>query len=117
MEIVKHDRHGQIREFTVNQLEEFLPDGMHVEDLFTVAERQTIIRHELENIRALAEDSHIPGYSSFSLYEGQSIIQVCLQWKIITKLYPLHDFDELKKLRRNWYMTLFKKQPLGKFFF
>lgn len=63
MEIRKKDVHGVVREFTVNQLEEFMPDGMTVDDLLTVAERQTIVRRELENIRALPEDVHISGYS------------------------------------------------------
>lgn len=61
MEIRKEDIHGIVREFTVSQMEEFMPDGMTVDDLLTVAERQTIVRHELENIRALAEDVHISG--------------------------------------------------------
>lgn len=115
MEIVKQDRNGQIREFTVDQLEEFLPEGGHVEDLLTIAERQTIVLHELENIRALAEDMHVPGLPTCTLYEGQSILQVCLHFKIVTKVYPLHDNEALKKLGRKWYMSLFEKQPIGEF--
>lgn len=114
MEIMKSDKNGQFREFTVNDIEEFLPDGMHVEDLFTTSERQSIIRHELENIRALTEDNKIPGYNNTTLYEGQSIIHVCLNRKIIKKLYPLHDKEELKKLGKRWYLGLFRKQPFGK---
>lgn len=114
MEIVKEDRNGQMREFTVDQLEEFLPDGGHVEDLLTIAERQTIVLHELENIRALAEDMHVPGLPTCTLYEGQSVLQVCLHFNIITKVYPLHDKEALKKLGRKWYMSLFEKQPIGK---
>lgn len=115
MEIVKQDRHGTMREFTVDQLEEFLPEGAHVEDLLTIAERQTIVRHELENIRALPEDLHVPGLPTCTLYEGQSILQVCLHFNIVTKVYPLHDRDALKKLGRKWYMSLFEKQPIGEF--
>ncbi|KRT81314.1 hypothetical protein AMK59_4973, partial [Oryctes borbonicus] len=89
MEIAKMDKNGQMREFTVEQLEDFLPEGMSVEDLLTNSERQTIVRHELENIRALAEDDHIPGFPSYTLYEGQSIIHVCQDCNIITKIYPL----------------------------
>lgn len=62
MELQKRDRADQLREFTVEQLEDFLEDGMTVDDLFTVSERQTMVRHELENIRALVEDVHVPGY-------------------------------------------------------
>ncbi|KAJ8935741.1 hypothetical protein NQ314_012667 [Rhamnusium bicolor] len=114
MELIKEDRNGQMREVTVAQLEEFLPSDMHVDDLLTMAERQNIVRHVLENIRALAEDDHIPGYPTFTLYEGQSIFQVCEQYGIVTKMFPLHDEEALKKLGRSWYMSPFKKQPLGK---
>lgn len=113
MEIVKEDRSGQIREFTVNQLEDFLEDGMLVEDFLTTSEKQTIVRHELENIRALPEDDHIPGYPAYALYEGQSIIQVCLQCEIISKMFPLHEPENLKKLGRKWYLSLLRKQPFG----
>ncbi|XP_044267516.1 anoctamin-10 isoform X1 [Tribolium madens] len=112
MELMKEDKTGMMREFTVGQLEDFLPDGMHVDDLLTLAEKQTIVRHELENIRALAEDEHIPGYPTYTLYEGQSIFQVCLKYKIIMKVYPLHDQEALKKLGRKWYMSLLAKQPI-----
>lgn len=112
MEIAKMDKTGIIREFTVNQLEDFLVDEMHVDDLLTIGERQTIVRHELETIRALAEDTQVPGYvQSKSLYLGQSVVQACLSWEIITQIYPLHDKDALKKLGRLWYMSLFDKQP------
>lgn len=77
MEMMKEDSAGQMREFTVKQLDDFLPRGMNVEDLFTVADRQTIVRHELENIRALPEDNHVPGFPTVNLYEGQSVFSVC----------------------------------------
>lgn len=115
MEIVKMDKNGQMREFTVTQLEEFLADGMSVEDLLTTSEKQTIVRHELENIRALPEDDHVPGFPTYDLYEGQSIIHVCLDYEIITKIYPLHDREALKKLGRKWYLSVFRKQPFGEY--
>nr|XP_023025137.1 anoctamin-10-like [Leptinotarsa decemlineata] len=111
MELMKQDRNGHIREFTVASLEDFLPEDKHVDDLFTTADKQTIIRYELENIRALAEDDHIPGYPTYSLYVGQSIFQVCQKWNIVRKSYPLHDEETLKKLGKKWYMTVFSKQP------
>ncbi|KAL3281710.1 hypothetical protein HHI36_004914 [Cryptolaemus montrouzieri] len=109
MEMMKEDSNRQMREFTMKQLDDFLPNGMNVEDLFNVADRQTIVRHELENIRALPEDNHIPGYPTLSLYEGQSILSVCRKNDIITKVYPLHDREHLKKLGQKWYIS--KKQP------
>lgn len=114
MDLIKEDRHGVMREFTVAQFEDFLKEGMRVDDILTNGEKQNLVRHELENIRALAEDNHIPGYPSYSLYEGQSIFQVCQMYGIVTKLYPLHDEETLKKLGPQWYMTIFGKQPVGK---
>jgi hypothetical protein len=73
LELKKMDNTGLIREFTVSQLDDFLEEGMHVDDLLTVAEKQYIVRHELENIRALTEEDEVPGYPAFRLYEGQSI--------------------------------------------
>lgn len=111
MELTKKDINGVMREFTVENLEDFLPEGTHVDDLFTVADRQTIVRHELENIRALPEDNHIPGYPENPLYKGQSIIEVCKESNIITKIYPLHEEESLKRLSKEWYMSMSSKQP------
>ncbi|PSN48008.1 Anoctamin-10 [Blattella germanica] len=86
-------------------------DGMHVDDLLTTAERQYIVRHELENIRALSEDDQVPGYPAYRLYEGQSLVQVCLHWRLIERMYPLHDSEALDKLGKKWYWALFRKQP------
>nr|CAH7756325.1 unnamed protein product [Callosobruchus chinensis] len=112
IELVKADRFGKRREFTVAQLEDFVFDGMHVDDLLTDSEKQTIVRHELENIRALSEDKSLPGYSTHKFYESQSIFQACQHWGVVTKVYPLHDQETLKKLGRSWYMSLFAQQPL-----
>ena len=73
LELKKRDRSGLIREFTVSQLDDFLEYGMPVDDLLTTAERQYIVRHELENIRAQKEEDQVPGYPDCRLYEGQSI--------------------------------------------
>nr|CAD7457715.1 unnamed protein product [Timema tahoe] len=111
LEIKKKDSQGLVREFTVSQLEDFLLDGMHVQDLITTADKQYIVRHELENIRALEEDTHVPGYPTLTLYEGQSIVQVCLHWQLLDSIYPLHDLEALEKLGNKWYWALFENQP------
>ncbi|CAG2068127.1 unnamed protein product, partial [Timema podura] len=115
LEIKKKDSQGLVREFTVSQLEDFLLDGMHVQDLITTADKQYIVRHELENIRALEEDTHVPGYPTLTLYEGQSIVQVCLHWQLLDSIYPLHDLEALEKLGNKWYWALFENQPFGEF--
>lgn len=73
LELRKCDSAGLVREFVLTQSEDFVSDGMDPVDLFTTAERQTIVKHELENVRALPEENHLPGYPSIRLYQGQSI--------------------------------------------
>ena len=40
-------------------------------------------------------------------------VQVCLHWKLVKRIYPLHDQEALEKLGKKWYWSLFGKQPLG----
>ena len=73
MELKKRDQAGLMREFLFVHLRDFLAADQLPEDLLTTAEKQFIVRHELDNIRALSEDPSIPGYPNFRMYEGQSI--------------------------------------------
>lgn len=73
LELRKCDNSGLLREFVLTQSHCFLKDGMSEEDLFTTAEKQTIVKHELENIRVAAGESFLPGYPLLRLYPGQSI--------------------------------------------
>lgn len=76
MELRKRDTTGLVREFVLTQIEDFVEEGMDADDLFTTAERQMIVRHELENIRALREEDYLPGYPSIRIYQGQSICKL-----------------------------------------
>ncbi|KAL0274144.1 UNVERIFIED_CONTAM: hypothetical protein PYX00_006638 [Menopon gallinae] len=111
LEMRKQDNTGLLREFVLTQTDCFLPEGLTVEDLFTTAEKQTIVKHELENIRAVTKDDYLPGYPMIKLYPGQSIFQVLVRYGFIERCYPLHDPDALKKLGHKWYLTLYKNQP------
>ena len=44
-----------------------------LDNFLTLAEKQKITKHEMEAVRALAADTHIPGYPNVKLYEGQTI--------------------------------------------
>ncbi|ERL93458.1 hypothetical protein D910_10749 [Dendroctonus ponderosae] len=114
IDLVKPDPRGRPREFTVASLDDFLIDGTTIDDLLTIADRQTIVLHELENIRALEYEKFIPGYPLFKLHENQSIVPLAHNKQLITKIYPLHDDEELKKLAGSWYMPRWFKQPIGK---
>lgn len=112
IELIKQDVRGQFREFSVAQLDDFLPDDKSIDDMLTILDRQNIVIHELGNIRALDWEKFIPGYPLFPLYDGQAIIPFAKNGELITKIYSLHDGDELKKLAGSWYMPRFIKQPI-----
>ena len=42
-------------------------------NLLTLSEKQRIVNHELQLIRALDTDTHIPGFSKLDLYKGETI--------------------------------------------
>lgn len=110
MELKKRDQAGMMREFLFAHLRDFVGEKGSREDLLTTAERQLIVRHELDNIRALSEDPSIPGYPNFRMYEGQSIVQVMMHKLLVTAVYPLHDVEALKQLSSKWYFS--KDQPV-----
>nr|XP_018904651.1 PREDICTED: anoctamin-10 isoform X1 [Bemisia tabaci]XP_018904652.1 PREDICTED: anoctamin-10 isoform X1 [Bemisia tabaci] len=113
LEIRKRDKRGILRHFVVKELEEFLLYDGPVEDIFTSAEKQSIVRYELENIRALAEESYLPGYPHLKFYEGQSIISALLHWGLIIQVFPLHDEENVRKLGTQWYLAPFGHQPFN----
>ncbi|KAI5742233.1 hypothetical protein M8J77_004881 [Diaphorina citri] len=73
MELQKRDRHDSLRHFTINELEDFLPRSGDIGCFLTSTEKQSIVKHELDNVRAMCEDEHVPGYPQLKLYEGQSL--------------------------------------------
>ncbi|XP_050306991.1 anoctamin-10 [Anthonomus grandis grandis] len=112
IELSKPDARGHPREFTVAELDEFPANGKTIDDLLTLADRQRIVLHELENIRALDYEKFIPGYPLIKLYEGQAILPLAKNKDLITKLYPVHDEEQLNKLAGSWYMPRFFRQPI-----
>lgn len=77
IDLVKLDPRGRPREFTVASLDDFLTDGTTIDDLLTISDRQTIVLHELENIRALEYEKFIPG-----LYDIQR------WWLLLMFIFP-----------------------------
>lgn len=62
----------------------------------------------------LYKNEKISGYPLFKLHENQSIVPLARNKQLITKIYPLHDDEDLKKLAGTWYMPRWFKQPIGK---
>ncbi|XP_066260073.1 anoctamin-10 [Euwallacea similis] len=113
IELTKVDFRGIRREFTVAEINDCLTNGRTIDDLLTLSDRQSMVLHELENIRALEYEKFIPGYPLNKLYENQAIVPFAHNCNLITKIYPLHDDEALKKLAGTWYMPRFIKQPIG----
>ncbi|KAI5703906.1 hypothetical protein M8J75_000032 [Diaphorina citri] len=111
MELRKRDRHDSLRHFTINELEDFLPRSGDIGCFLTSTEKQSIVKHELDNVRAMCEDEHVPGYPQLKLYEGQSLVEALMHWKLIRQMFPLHDEEYLKALGHSWYKSLSKDQP------
>lgn len=111
MGFMKRTKTGIIRNFNVACLDDFFYDeNMALEDILTPADRQIIIKHALENIRAAEHEHHIPGTKT-QLYLGQSIIQVAQKMEIIANFYSLHDKPRMRRIRHVW-TKLTKHQPI-----
>ncbi|XP_053675456.1 anoctamin-10 [Anopheles nili] len=102
MGFMKRTKTGIIRNFNVACLDEFIYDeSMSLEDILTPADRQIIVKHALESIKADEDEHRIPG-TKIILYHGQSIVQAAQSSELITNLYSLHDKRKLKDLRHRW---------------
>uniref|UniRef100_A0A8D8RF30 Anoctamin n=1 Tax=Cacopsylla melanoneura TaxID=428564 RepID=A0A8D8RF30_9HEMI len=108
---VKPNRTSCLRRFTIKELEAFVPDSGGIDDFLTSTEKQSIVKFVLDNLRAVTDDQHVPGYPQLILYEGQSLVEALINWKLIRQMFPLHDEDYLKALGHSWYKSLSKDQP------
>ncbi|XP_069112158.1 anoctamin-10-like isoform X1 [Argopecten irradians] len=113
MDIKKEYRDGYHREFSVEDVSNFRGSN-DLDNFLTMSEKQKIILHELEAIKATEEDSTIAGYERVKLYSGNSIIKKYVSNGIISKMYPLHDEEEIKRLGAEWYQLkqFAKEQPI-----
>lgn len=77
----------------------FIDDKMAIDNVLTSGERQMIIKHAVDGIKANEFEKHIHGYEHIPLYHGQSIIAACLEEDLISNIYTLRDTVEfLQKL-------------------
>lgn len=110
--LVKECNDNTMRAFTYatrNAFKDFAEDN---HDFLSMAECQYIIKHELENLRA-KDEKMIPGYPQAKLYPGKSIMRRLISNGILTQIFPLHDPEELKKLKHTWYSKVkISYQPL-----
>ncbi|XP_039383847.1 anoctamin-10 isoform X3 [Mauremys reevesii] len=110
--LVKECNDNSMRTFTYSSRNTFKDFAEDNHDFLTMAERQYIIKHELENLRA-KDERMIPGYPQAKLYPGKSIMRRLMTSGILLQIFPLHDKEELKKLRYTWYgQVKISYQPL-----
>ncbi|XP_025901334.1 anoctamin-10 isoform X2 [Nothoprocta perdicaria] len=100
--LVKECTDNSMRTFTYSSRKTFKGFADDNQSFLTMAECQYIIKHELENLRA-KDEKIIPGYPQAKLYPGKSIVRRLLTNGILIQIFPLHDQEELKKLRHTWY--------------
>ena len=99
----KISKKGQLREFSLIEIDEFIDSPEEVHGVFTSAEKQGLLRYALYNLRATPHERFLPGYPNIRLYHGQSIgnilqtisiylilvdIQILISSNILIKLFP-----------------------------
>nr|KAF6334794.1 anoctamin 10 [Pipistrellus kuhlii] len=110
--LVKECNDNTMRAFTYGTRHNFKEFDDNNDDFLTMAERQFIIKHELENLRA-RDEKMIPGYPQAKLYPGKSLLRRLLTSGIVIQVFPLHDNEALKKLEDSWYTGFnLKYQPI-----
>ncbi|XP_037040102.1 anoctamin-10 isoform X2 [Bradysia coprophila] len=115
LEIMKKSRSGVMKNFNVSSLDDFFVDGsMDVENILTSADKQIIVKHALDSIKASEHEKSLPGSEHVNFYHGQSIISACLEDGIVESVYPLQNKEFLKKFGPEWYLSSLKKQPVEK---
>ncbi|XP_031623268.1 anoctamin-10 [Contarinia nasturtii] len=114
LELMKPTRSGVIKNFNISCLDHFfIDDNMAIDNVLTLADRQMLIKHAVDNIKATEIEKFIPGYENLLLYHGQSIINALAEEGLIVNMLTLRDTEYLKKLKP-WYSKSFNWQPLNR---
>ncbi|XP_076826262.1 anoctamin-10-like [Brachyhypopomus gauderio] len=111
--LFKEFKDGTMRGFTNASREDFKDFEGDGDSFLNTAERQYILKHELDMLRAKEKEDYVPGNSEVKLYSGESIIHRLQSDGIILQYFPLHEKELLKKLSRSWYQNIkLSAQPL-----
>ncbi|XP_033489932.2 anoctamin-10 [Epinephelus lanceolatus] len=102
---------GEVEAFSYHDRDNF-KDSDNMEVFLTLAERQHMVKYELDGLRA-QRDLRIPGMpDSFALQNRDNIWQKLGSAGVIVDTYPLHNTDKLKSLSEAWYTGNQLAQPL-----
>lgn len=102
-----------MKNFNISCLDDFfVDDSMAVDNVLTLGDRQMLIKHAIDNIKATDFEKFIPGYEHSLLYHGESLIAACHNEGLIENIYSLRDRVESISLliRFVYYSTHDKSQ-------
>lgn len=109
--LCKTYRSGDMEAFSYNDKDNF-KDSDNMEVFLTLAERQYIVKYELDGLRA-QRDLRIPGLpESRMLQKRDNIWQKLSSAGVVVDTFPLHNRKKLKDLREAWYSGNQLAQPL-----
>ncbi|XP_008284759.1 anoctamin-10, partial [Stegastes partitus] len=109
--LCKTYHNGDMEAFSYNDRENF-KDSDNMEKFLTLAERQYMVKYELDGLRA-QRDLRIPGLpDSSTLHNRDNIWQKLSSAGVIVDTFPLHEPDKLKNLSEAWYSGNQLAQPL-----
>lgn len=103
LELMKPTRTGVMRNFNISCLDDFfIDDDMAIDTVLTLGERQMLLKHAIDSIKATEFEKCIPGYEHVLLYHGQSLIQACLEEELIVNVFSLRDTVEYLPSKSNF---------------
>ncbi|XP_061631223.1 anoctamin-10 [Phyllopteryx taeniolatus] len=102
---------GEMETFSYDDRDNFRhSDNMEI--FLTLAERQFIVKYELEGLRA-QRDVRIPGLADkYTLQHRDNIWQKMSSAGVVVDTFPLHNRVKLKELSKSWYSGNQLSQPL-----
>ncbi|KAK7063200.1 Anoctamin-8 [Halocaridina rubra] len=103
----KPEHGGSLKEFSLSEIQVFQAVDDE-EAFFSTQERQSIVLHILNSLRAKQEER----IEKAKIRAGRAIIPKLLSKGIIHALLPLHERTNLKPLKSKWVPTVFQQQPI-----
>lgn len=92
---MKPSRGGMMKNFNISCLDDFfVDDSMAIDNVLTLGDRQMLIKHAIDNIKATEYEKFLPGYKQLLLYHGESLIAACQNEGLIENVYSLRDTVE-----------------------
>ncbi|XP_029951269.1 anoctamin-10 [Salarias fasciatus] len=109
--LCKTYQNGEMEAFSYNDRDNF-KDSENMEEFLTLAERQYMVKYELDGLRA-QRDLRIPGLpDSCTLHKRDNIWQKLGSVGVIVDTFPLHNTGQLTDLSKAWYSGNQLAQPL-----